>query len=395
MTISSGTAEAFWKDRLTSLRHAHRERVMRMADGPAGPEFATGRSVKLSFCSNDYLGLADDPELKAIAASSMMRWGTGAGASRLVSGNQTPHEALESRVASFTGAESAVLFASGYQANVGALAALTAQGDAIFSDRLNHASLIDGARLSKADVHVYRHSDMDHLAELLRSVEVTGLRLIVTDAVFSMDGDVTKLDDIVSLAETYDAAVYLDEAHALGIMGPRGAGLAAKLDLTQRIAVRLGTFSKAFGVCGAFVALSADAAALLKSTARSLLYSTAPPAALSEIVSASLERVATGDHLRTSLKKNVLYFKQLAAGRALPLIPSNTPIQPILTGAETRTMAASQALWDRGFFVQGIRPPTVPKGKSRLRVTVSAKHSESQISGLVEALAATLSEVGE
>jgi 8-amino-7-oxononanoate synthase len=178
-------------------------------------------------------------------------------------------------------------------------------------------------------------------------------------------------------------------------MGPRGAGLAAKHDLTQRIAVRLGTFSKAFGVCGAFVAVSAHAAALLKSTARSLLYSTAPPAALSETVSASLERVATGHCLRIALNKNVLYFKRLAADRALPLIPSETPIQPIVTGSETRTMAASQALWDRGFFVQGIRPPTVPKGMSRLRVTLSAKHSESQISGLTEALADTLSEVGE
>jgi len=392
--MTSWTPEGVWSERLGVLRARHLERKMRLLDGPAGPEMSTSDGVKIGFCSNDYLGLADDPVLKQAAMSAVTRWGTGAGASRLVSGNQSPHEALERESAALVGAEAAVLFASGYQANVGALSALTTADDAIFSDQLVHASLIDGARLSRAAVHVFRHGDMAHLETLLDTTEVPGIKLVVTDAVFSMDGDLARLDDIVQLAERHGALVYLDEAHSLGIMGPGGRGLAAALGLSDRIAVTLGTFSKAFGVSGAFVAAGRDAVALLKSTARSLLYSTAPPAALAETISASLGRAREADDLRAALRDNIDIFRSLAADRGLELSPSETPIQPIITGTEARTMAVSEALWQRGFFVQGIRPPTVPPGTCRLRVTLSAKHTRQHIAGLVNALAEVLEEDG-
>lgn len=379
---------------MAALRRQHLERRMRVSNGPAGPEMPTADGVKLNFCSNDYLGLADDPELAAVGAEAVRAWGTGAGASRLVSGNQRPHEQVERAVADFLGTEGAVLFPSGYQANVGALSALAGAGDVIFSDALVHASLIDGARLSKAAVRIFRHADMDHLASLLAAETRPGLRLIVTDAVFSMDGDEAPLEAIVPLAEQHGAAIYLDEAHALGIMGPAGAGLAARSGLADRVAVRLGTFSKAFGVSGAFVAAGRPAVDLLKSTARSLLYTTAPPAALSEMVSASLARIRRGDDLRRTLAENVALFRELATARDLPLLPSSTPIQPVLTHSAEQTMRASEALWRRGFFVQGIRPPTVPEGASRLRVTLGAKHTPLQIEQLVHALEAVLGEMG-
>ncbi len=392
MTTSS-TADAVWRDRISALREARLERKMRVSTGPAGPEMQTPEGIKINFCSNDYLGLAADPELRDVAAEAFRRWGVGAGASRLVSGNHAPHEALESRVAEFMGTDGAVLFSSGYQANVGALSALTAEGDIIFSDQLVHASLVDGARLSKAEVRVFRHGDLAHLESLLAAARPPGLKLIVTDAVFSMDGDIADLPGMAALAETHNAAIYLDEAHALGVMGPGGRGLAAALGVADRIAVRLGTFSKSAGISGAFVATCTDASALLKSTARSLLYSTAPPAAMAETIIAGLERVRTADGRRETLRRNVALFRELAGDR-LPLHPSETPIQPIVTGTEARTMRASEALWRRGYFVQGIRPPTVPKGMSRLRITLGARHTEPQIRGLVRALEQVLAEDG-
>jgi 8-amino-7-oxononanoate synthase len=320
-------------------------------------------------------------------------FGCGASASRLVSGNTSAHEELEARTRDYTGKEAAVLFASGYQANVGALSSLLTEGDAIFSDELVHASLIDGARLSKAAVHIYRHADMSHLELLLKEHDDFGVRMIVTDSIFSMDGDEAPLTEIVDLATKYDAAIYLDEAHAVGVIGPNGSGLAAALGLRDRIDVLVGTYSKAFGVSGGFVATDRAPAAVLRSRARSLLFSTGQPPAIAAAIIKSLELAVGGDALRARLSTNIETFRQSALERSLPLKDTHTAIQPVMTFSNSRTMAVSLHLWNQGFFVQGIRPPTVKEGAARLRVTLSALHETGDIVRLTEAIRRALNEV--
>jgi 8-amino-7-oxononanoate synthase len=379
-----------WQNRLDSLAANHLLRKMRVVDGPVGPALKTPDGEKLGFCSNDYLGLANDPVLKGAIADAALKWGAGAGASRLVSGNTSAHEQLEKELADYMETEDAVVFPSGYQANVGALTALTENEDVIFSDELGHASLIDGCRLSGATVKIYRHCDTEHLKQLLTEETTSGLKLVVTDAVFSMDGDLAPLGEIAKVAGHHHALVYVDEAHSLGVMGPQGRGLASKLGLSDRIAVRIGTFGKAFGVCGACVACSRIAGTLLRSRARSLLYTTASPAHLAEAIRVSIDLVKKGDERRKTLQDNIALFKKLAGEHGLPLFESVTAIQPIMVGEAARVMEISEALWEQGLFVQGIRPPTVPEGTSRLRVTLTAAHEQAQVTKLVMALATAL-----
>ncbi|MCP4198552.1 MAG: 8-amino-7-oxononanoate synthase [Proteobacteria bacterium] len=379
-----------WKNRLDSLASHHLVRKMRVVDGPVGPVVNTPEGRKLGFCSNDYLGLANDPALKKAMADAALKWGAGAGASRLVSGNTSAHERLQKILASYLKTEDAVVFPSGYQANVGALTALTQKGDVIFSDELSHASLIDGCRLSGAEVKIYRHRDTKHLNQLLTKETGPGLRLIVTDAVFSMDGNLAPLEEISEIAARHRAQVYVDEAHSLGVIGPQGRGLTIQLGLADHIAVRIGAFGKAFGVCGACVACSHVAGALLRSRARSLLYTTASPAHLVEAISVSVDLVKDGDRRRKALRDNIALFKMLAREQELPLFESETAIQPVLVGETARVMAISDTLWEQGLFVQGIRPPTVPEGTSRFRVTLTAAHERAHITRLAAALAAAL-----
>lgn len=387
MTRSFSTSNTVWQHRLQSLKEDGLERILRSMPGPAGPTVSTKEGVCHIFCSNDYLGLADHPDIKKAMTAAVETWGNGAGASRLVSGNFEIHDAVERLSARFIGATDSVYFVSGYQANVGSLSALTDRGDLILSDELIHASLIDGARLSRAEVRVYRHSDMDHLRSLLENADSHRLKLIVTDAVFSMDGDVAKLSDIVELSKKYNAAVYLDEAHSIGVLGPQGRGLAVSQGLAEHIDIRIATFSKALGVSGAFVAAAETAVTrLIRSRARSLLFTTAPPPVLAGAILKSLEITASADIERARLNKNIQRFKAEAAARRMPLLPSDTPIQPVITGSNRRTMAVSEQLYQRGFFVQGIRPPTVPNDQGRLRVTLSAKHTTQSIHELVDAI---------
>ncbi len=381
---------SLWKNRLDSLTAHHLVRKMRVVDGPVGPVVKTPEGEKLGFCSNDYLGLANDPVLKKTMADGALKWGAGAGASRLVSGNTSAHEQLQKELADYMETEDAVVFPSGYQANVGALTALTEKGDVIFSDELVHASLIDGCRLSGAAIKIYRHRDTEHLSQLLKEETTAGVKLIVTDAVFSMDGDLAPLDEIARIASQHQAMVYVDEAHSLGVMGEQGRGLASELGLSDQIAVRIGTFGKAFGVCGACVACSLVAGALIRSRARSLLYTTASPAHLAQAISASIDLVKNGDARRKTLHDNIALFKKLIRERDLPLVESDTAIQPVLVGKADRVMAISEALWEQGLFVQGIRPPTVPEGTSRLRVTLTAAHEPDHITKLAVALATAL-----
>ncbi len=365
---------------------------MRIVEGPVGPVIRTdqGGGVKLNFCSNDYLGLAGDPRIAQAMIRAVKDWGAGTGSSRLVSGNTRAHHQLEQTLAAYMGTDAAVVFPSGYQANVGALFALTQAGDAIFSDALVHASVVDGARLSKADVHVYRHSDVDHLNDLLKANKTEGLKLVVTDAVFSMDGDKAPLKGIAKTAAAHGALLYVDEAHALGILGPEGRGLAANAGVSDQVAVLVGTFGKAIGTAGAFVATSQAAAGLIRSQARSLLYTTAMPAALVTASAAGLDIARRADDRRQALGRNIRTFRDIAEKNNLPVLASQTPIQPVMVGDAKAVIRASEALWQRGVFVQGMRPPTVPEHTSRLRVSITAAHTQPHIDQLVNALTEVL-----
>ncbi len=375
-----------WASRLAAVEQAGQLRTLRQLD-TNGAEALSPDGPKTVFCANDYLGLAGHPRLVEAVHSALDTRGVGAGASRLVSGNSSLHAALEEAFAGFVGFPESVLFSSGYQANVGTISALTAPGDIIFSDERCHASIIDGCRLSRARVEIFAHNDTTHLQNLLLAHgDAQGLRLIVTEGIFSMDGDTPPLSDICDLAEKYGAAVYLDEAHSIGVLGPGGRGLAASLGLTDRIDVLIGTFGKALGVSGAGAACQPDAARLLKSTARSLLYSTAAPPLLCAAAIAAIKLVRDADPQRDILFRHIARFRRGAREAGLPICDSDTPIQPLLIGDSGRTMEISSRLWDRGFFVQGIRPPTVAPGTARLRITLCAHHTDAQIDGLIRAL---------
>jgi 8-amino-7-oxononanoate synthase len=375
-----------WGERLRILKERSLERRILTISGPVGPVVSSKDGPKICFCSNDYLGLAGDSRIVEAMTTAAVKWGVGTAASRLICGNTEIHDQLELEVAQFMGTEEAVLFPSGYQANVGAISALTERGDAIFSDELVHASLVDGARLSRANVRIFDHSNIAHLRERLMLEDTKELKLIVSDSLFSMDGDQALLDDLVELAKEYGAVLFLDEAHALGVVGPCGQGLAAEEGLVDRVPLRIGTFGKAFGVCGAFVACSSTVASILRSRARALLYTTGAPAALAAAALRSLEIVRAADDRRQMLNSNIKLFRELAHEHELPTYESTSAIQPMLIGSAKRTMAASKQLWESGLFVQGIRPPTVKEGTSRLRITLTASHRPEQIEQLVDAL---------
>jgi 8-amino-7-oxononanoate synthase len=346
-----------------------------------------GRPIRV-FCSNDYLGLAAHPALADAAHRAIDRLGVGGGASRLISGTRPAHLAAERRLAALVDQPAALLFSSGYAANLGALTALLDRGDVAFSDRLCHASLIDGLRLSRATVHVYEHADPSHLAELLERHRGDGRRAwVVTDTVFSMDGDLAPLRALRDLCDRHDAGLFVDEAHAVGVLGG-GHGLCAARGV--RADVTVGTLGKAAGVAGAFVAGSPELRTFLENRARSYVFSTATPPALAEVARAAADLIeaaddrrarlaAHGDRLRTGLR---------ALGADVPA--GEAPIVPVLVGDPQRAMAISARLLDAGFFVRAIRPPTVPDGTSRLRVVATAGHSEADVNDLLAAFATAL-----
>ena len=354
--------------------------------GSQGPEVdIDGRRV-LCFCSNNYLGLANHPSLVAAATASARSEGVGAAASRLITGTMDAHEEAEAAYAEFVGAPAAALFSTGYAANLGTVQALAGPGDAIFSDALNHASLIDGCRLSRANVHVYSHRDVAHLESLLREHRHKSRRaLVITDSLFSMDGVAAPLRDISTVARSFDAGLLVDEAHALGVFGPGGRGLAAALGVEPDVVV--GTLGKSFGVAGAFVAASEDVVSLIRNRARSFVYSTAPPPMVARAAIAALELVREADDARDALLANALELRTRLRSLGFDLPDGNSQILPILIGENDRTMQLSAKLLARGVFVQGIRPPTVPEGTARLRLTPMATHRPEQIERAIEAFA--------
>jgi 8-amino-7-oxononanoate synthase len=345
-----------------------------------------GREL-LNFCSNDYLGLANHPDVVTAFQQAATRYGVGSGASHLVCGHSAEHEALELELAAFTGRERALLFSTGYMANTGIVQALVGRGDAVFEDRLNHASLIDGGLASGAQFQRYRHNDVAHLAEVLEK-SPADKKLIVTDGVFSMDGDVASLPELAELARVHDAWLMVDDAHGVGVLGEHGGGVAEHFGLTAReVPVLMGTLGKGAGSFGAFVAGDAVLIDYLINTARPYIYTTALPPAVAAASRASLVLMRNGHALREKLRTLIQYFREGAEGLGLDLMPSETPIQPILLGSNERALAWSAALEQRGCLVSAIRPPTVPMGQARLRITLTAAHGKADVDHLLQALA--------
>ena len=351
-------------------------------------ELASGERL-VSFSSNDYLGLASHAAVRQAFADGARQWGMGAGASRLICGDYLPHHELEQELASFEGTESAVFFNSGYAANCGLVPAFAGPEDVVLSDALNHASLVDGCRLSRARTEVYPHSDVAALEAGLRRARQHGARrvLVATDSVFSMDGDLARLGQIADACERHEALLLVDEAHATGVIGPHGAGLVSQLGLGGRIDLRMGTLSKAAGAFGAFVAATRSCCELLVNRARTLVFSTALPPAVPHAALAALRILEgpEGDELRARLRRNVERFAVGLRSLGLPA-QAATPIFPVVLGAPQAALFAAAQLRKRGLLVKPIRPPTVPAGSSRLRIAVTAAHTEAHLDLLVSAL---------
>ena len=361
-------------------------RARRVVDGPQAPQqMVEGRRV-LSFCSNDYLGLANHPAVIAALQRGADDYGVGAGAAHLINGHSRAHHALEEELAEFTGRPRALLFSTGYMANLGVITALLGKADAVFEDRLDHASLIDAGLLCGARLRRYLHADPSSLDGLLDK-HPQGRRLIVTDGVFSMDGDLAPLPALAATAAARDAWLMVDDAHGLGVLGRQGRGSLDHFGLDAREApVLMGTLGKAFGTSGAFVAGSEALIETLIQQARTYVYTTALPPALAEATRASLRLLQNGDERRERLATLIQRFRNGAAQLGLQLMASQTPIQPIVVGEAARAVTISEALLQRGILVTAIRPPTVPAGSARLRVTLSAAHSEAQVDRLLDAL---------
>lgn len=370
---------------LADLDNQALRRVRRSLETPCGPLAVVGGRPMLAFCSNDYLGLAGDPALGAALRAGVERWGVGSGASHLVSGHYAVHDELEARLAEAVDCERALYFSTGYMANTGVTPALVGRSDAIFADRLNHASLVDGALLSRAELHRYPHNDTAALERLL-AASTAPRKLILTDAVFSMDGDLAPLPALLELAERYDAWLLVDDAHGFGVLGPRGAGSLAHFGLASWRLIYMGTLGKAAGVSGAFVAGEATVIEWLMQKARTYIFTTGAPPALAHALLTSLDLIRHGDTRRTHLTRLIDTLRAELKLTRWRLLDSPTPIQPVVIGDNAEAVAVARALWDEGLWVPAIRPPTVPKGTARLRISLTAAHSLEDVARLATTL---------
>lgn len=371
-------------DILNELETRGLRRTLTPIDGPQASRIRIDGQEVLNFCSNNYLGLADDARLRQAAADCMKEEGLGCGASRLVCGNMAAHRRLEKKMAEFKGEEACLVFSTGYMANVGIISSVLGREDMIFCDKLNHASMIDGILLSGAPYKRYPHGDMEVLEGLLRKSCAYKRRVIMTDSVFSMDGDIAPLDKIVSLAQKYEAMVMVDEAHALGVLGQHGRGAAEHFGLEDKIDIHMGTFSKAAGAFGAYCCGGAEFISFLINHARSFIYTTAMPPAICAAALKAIEIMEQEPHRRTQLWENTHYLKENLKNTGLDTMDSQTPIIPILIKDPHLAVKFSGQLFARGIFVQAIRPPTVPVNASRLRVTVMATHTRQDLDFALE-----------
>jgi 8-amino-7-oxononanoate synthase len=380
-------------DRLQELRDLGLYRRMRMVSGPQGPRVLLDGKRVLLLCSNNYLGLADHPQVRQAAADAAMRYGVGTGASRLVSGNMTLHRRLEERLAEFKHSERCLLFGSGYLANVGVITALAQEGDVVFSDALNHASIIDGCRLAGADTFVYDHLDTDHLEWGLREAGGRG-SLIVTDSVFSMDGDIAPLERIVDLASRYDARVMVDEAHATGVLGPQGRGAVAEAGLDGEVDIIVGTLGKALGSYGAYACCDAEMARYLVNAARTLIFSTGPAPPVVAAALTALDLVRENPRRIERVRRNAQTLRDALGDQGVAVPPGETAIVPLLVGDAARAVAVCERALQRGVFAQAIRPPTVPEGSSRLRLAAMSSHNAAELEWAAAQIGAAVREAG-
>lgn len=379
-----------WDDELAPFldsrraQSLYRRRAVRAAGTVIEP--VVGAAPKINFCSNDYLGLSHHPALAEALKDGVEHYGVGAGASQLVTGHCRAHARLEEELAAFMGRERALVFSSGYLANLGTLTALAGRGDVVVADRLNHASLNDAVTLSRARLLRYRHADAEDAERRLAAAK--GKRkFVLTDAVFSMDGDIAPLASLADVCSRHAAGLIVDDAHGFGVLGASGAGTLEALALPAGdVPLIIGTFGKALGVCGAFAAGSATLIETLIQSARTYIYTTAPPPALAETVRCALGLLRSESWRRGRLHENIGRFREGAVARGLPLSDSTTPIQPLVLGSAERAVAVSAALAERGFLVSAIRPPTVPRDTARLRITLSADHTADQIEHFLDTL---------
>lgn len=375
-------------ERLQERRQNNLYRQRRIVESPQARVIEVAGRKLLNFCSNDYLGLANDERVKQAFVDGVNEWGAGSGASHLVCGHSQAHHALEQQLAEFTQRPRALMFSSGYTANLGVINGLLKSGDHIFEDKLNHASLLDGGLLSKANFKRYRHKDCDHLETQLNQCDQSSARkLIVSDGVFSMDGDICDAGKLGSRAKAHDAWLMIDDAHGFGVLGEHGNGVIDPASFgVDDVQVLMGTLGKSFGTQGAFVAGSEDLIETLIQTARTYIYTTALPPAVAVATSASLQIVREENWRREKLRELIARFRDGAETMGLRLLPSSTPIQPVLMDSESQALTIANRLEDQGMLIIPIRPPTVPAGTSRLRITLTANHSNDDVDALLDAL---------
>lgn len=385
--MTHGSRLDWLDDELAKLRDAGLDRHLQTFAGAQGPTLAIADREFVNFGSNDYLALAGDVRLREAAVSATADQGWGAGASPLVVGHASAHEKLERRLAEFEGTEAALLFSTGYAANVGAITALVGHGDCVFSDELNHASIVDGCRLSRAEVRVYPHNEAAALAEQLQDAKNFRRRLIVTDGLFSMDGDLAPLAELAELADRHDAMLMVDEAHATGVFGAKGRGTGEAAGVEDRIDVRVGTLSKALGSIGGFVAGRRSLIDWLINKARPYIFSTALPPAAAAASVAAVDIVLKEPQRRTELLQRAAALRTALRQQGWNVGPSQSQIIPLIVGDAARTLQIAGQLRERGFLVPPIRPPSVPAGASRLRLSLSYGHTAEQIAALTEVLA--------
>jgi len=377
--------KVFLETFLSRLQDQKLRRTLKAVTGAQGAHIVFEGKEVINFCSNNYLGLANDVRLIDAAKNALDAEGLGAGAARLICGNMQAHIQLEKRIASFKGADSCLVFSAGYMANVGILSALCDREDIILSDKLNHASIVDGVLLSRAEMKRYPHCDTEALEELLKGSQGYKKRLIVTDSVFSMDGDMAPLKKIVNLAKQYDAMVMIDEAHSFGVFGPEGKGLAAELGIEKDIDIHMGTLSKAAGSFGAYCCGSRALIDFLINKARSFVYTTAMPPSIAAASMAAIDIMEHEPQRREQLLQNALRMRQGLQGEGFDTMNSVTPIIPVLLKDASVAVSFSQKLLTKGILAQAIRPPTVPEDTARLRVTLMATHSTQDIEKALQA----------
>lgn len=383
--MASSDANRPFEDALRTLDEQHLLRSLRTIDSAAGPVISIGDQSMISMASNDYLGLATHPLLKQAAIEAIEQFGVGSGASRLISGTVTPHTVLERELADFQQTEAALVFSSGYMANIGLIPALIDKGGLILADRLCHASLIDGCRLSNAEFRIFRHGDMEQLGELLAKRPARHRTLIVTEGIFSMDGDAAPLREMADLADRYGAQVFVDDAHGTGVIGANGRGTLEHYNVESRIAFHMGTLGKAFGASGGYIVGPSSLIEYVVNKARAFVYSTAPPPATAASAAAAIRVLRSEPQRLARLWKNRNFFFEGLQKLGFRLPPTDSPIMPVIVGDARQACSFAQRLLELNVYAPAIRPPTVPAETSRIRTTVTAEHTREQLDQVLAA----------